>query len=322
MCPAMFKILPVPVNSATEVRRGLLLMIAGSLMIPLLDALAKVLGDVHGLPAAEIALGRCVIQALVVLPLLLALDGFAALRVQHLGLNILRGALLGLSSYAFFLALKFMPLASATAIFFVEPILITLLSGLVLRERIGRRRIVAVVVGFVGALIVIRPNFASLGWVAGLPLLTAALIAVYSILSRRLSAGSTPLAMHFYAGVGGTAVLFPMILGGGIGAPELVVELPRSSLAWGLLMAVGVLAAIGHFLFIKAYRLAPASVLAPFAYLEIISATLLGFAIFGDFPAAMDWLGIAIIVASGASLFLHERRMRGTDISLQPASAP
>lgn len=307
MVPAMLKILPVPVNSVVEVRRALLLMIAGSLMIPALDAVAKVLGDFHGLSASGIALGRFGFQTVMLLPLLIAVEGPAALRIRHLGLNLLRGALLGLASYAFFTALKFMPLADTTAIFFVEPILVTLLSALVLGERIGRTRILAVIAGFVGALIVIRPNFVSLGLVAGLPLLTAACIAVYSILNRRLSAGSTPLAMHFYAGVGGTLVLLPIVLGGSLGAPDLLSTIPRSGVVWGLLVAVGALATVGHFFFIKAYHLAPASVLAPFAYVEIISATILGLAIFGDFPAPMDWLGIAVIVGSGIYVFLHEQ---------------
>lgn len=317
----MSRMLPVPVNSVAERRRGLLLMMVGSLTIPLLDAVAKVLGDVHQLPAGEIALARFVIQSIMIFPLVILSDGIAALRVQHPGLNLLRGALLGLGSFTFFLALKFMPLADATAIFFVEPMLVTILSGLVLKESIGWRRIVAVLAGLAGALIVIRPSFTSLGLVAGLPLLTAAAVAAYSILSRRLSAGSTPLAAHFYAGLGGTLALAALTLVAGDSMPEFALVAPEEPAAWALLLAIGAIAAFSHFFFLMAYRLAPASVLAPFGYLEIISATLLGLALFGDFPAPVAWLGIAVIVASGTYIFLHERTSAGETAS-EPMVAP
>jgi drug/metabolite transporter (DMT)-like permease len=232
------------------------------------------------------------------------------LRIGHVRLNLLRGALLGIASFLFFLALKSMPLADATAIFFVEPLIVTLLSALFLKESVGWRRIGAVLVGFVGALIVIRPNFLALGLVATLPLMTAALVAVYLILSRHLAARTPALAMHFYAGVGGSLIMLFVCLGGmAAGMPEMRIVMPRGATVWGLLVIMGVFATVGHLLFVQAYRHAPASLLAPFSYFEIVSATILGLALFGDVPDFGKATGIAIIVASGVYIVWRENRL-------------
>ncbi len=122
-----FAIFPKPSNSQAS-KRGISLMITGTLLTPVLDAAAKILGQHHGMPVGEIALARFVLQTLMVLPFLLALGGWAGLRVRHLRLNLLRGVLLALASVAFFAALKAMPLADAIAIFFVQPMIVTLLS--------------------------------------------------------------------------------------------------------------------------------------------------------------------------------------------------
>ncbi|GGD39051.1 DMT family transporter [Aureimonas glaciei] len=293
-----------------NIRRGIGLMVLGALLVPGLDAAAKLLGGRHGLPTGEIALLRFVLQCLMVLPFLVVLEGWRSLRIRHVRLNLLRGALLGVASFLFFLALKSMPLADATAIFFVEPMIVTLLSALFLKESVGWRRIAAVLVGFVGALIVIRPNFLALGLVATLPLMTAALVAVYLILSRHLAARTPPLAMHFYAGIGGSLVMLAACLGGmAIGMPEMDLVVPRGTAVWGLLVIMGLFATVGHLLFVQAYRYAPASLLAPFSYFEIVSATILGLALFGDMPDLGKASGIAIIVASGVYIVWRENSL-------------
>lgn len=300
-----------PVLILTDnIRRGIVLMVLGALLVPGLDAAAKLLGGRHGMPAGEIALLRFVLQCLMVLPFLVALEGWRSLRIRHVRLNLLRGALLGVASFLFFLALKSMPLADATAIFFVEPMMVTLLSALVLKESVGWRRIAAVLVGFLGAVIVIRPNFVALGLVATLPLMTAALVAVYLILSRHLAARTSPLAMHFYAGIGGSLVMLVACLGGmAAGMSEMAIVMPRGQTVWGLLMVMGVFGTLGHLLFVQAYRFAPASLLAPFSYFEIVSATVLGLVLFGDMPDLGKGMGIAIIVASGVYIVWRENNL-------------
>lgn len=287
-------------ESFTAVRGGLGLMILGSLFIPGLDAAAKLLTERHGLSAGEIGLLRFAMQTAMVLPVLVVSEGWRGLKIRHPRLNLLRGVLLGVATFLFFTALKSMPLADATAIFFVEPMIVTLLSAVFLKEQVGWRRITAVLVGFLGALIVIRPNFLALGPVAVLPLMTAGCIAVYAVLSRRLSEANSPLAMHLYAGIGGMATLGAAVaIGSTMGVPELVLMIPAGWEAFGLIVLMGLFGTVCHLMFIHAYRLAPASVIAPFGYVEIVSAVFLGYALFGDFPDPWKWVGIAIIMASG-----------------------
>ena len=304
----------VRMNTSSEIRRGIVLMIAGSLVVPCLDASAKLLTERHGLSPGEVALARFLLQTAMAFPLVLAFHGASALRLRRPVFNLLRGMLLALATVCFFLALKFMPLADATAIFFVEPILVTLLSALVLKERIGIASGVAVLIGFTGTILVIRPNFLSLGIVAVLPLLTAFLVALYAILNRRLADTGKPLAMHFFSGLGGALLLLPAVLvGNAVDIPELRLAVPAAGAVCGLLAVIGVTATVAHLMFIQAYHDAPASVLAPLGYIEIPSAVLIGLLVFGDFPDPVTLLGIGVIVMSGLVLVTKAR---------QPVAAP
>lgn len=312
----------IPDSTPSEIKLGILLVTLAALLLPVLDASAKYLGENHGLPAVEIAFVRFALQALLSLPLLLWQEGIGGLRPSDLALNLLRGVLLAFGSYTFFTALTAMPIADAIAIFFVEPMVITLLSALMLKETIGWRRSLAVLTGFIGAVIVIRPNFAVLGPVATLPALSAVCVAVYLVLGRKLSRGSSPLSMHFYAGIGGTLFLGAILgVGASLSVTELTMVMPVGWLSWSLLFLIGLVGMIGHLMFGYAYRMAPGSVLAPFGYFEIVTATLFGLVLFGDFPDAMKWLGIAIIIASGIYIVWRESIVRRRDLgSADPAS--
>ncbi|WP_210168277.1 DMT family transporter [Aureimonas sp. Leaf454] len=283
-------------------------MVLGSLLVPLLDTAAKLLGEDHAMPAGQIAFARFALQTLMVLPLVILVEGFAGLKCRHPGLNLLRGVLLAGGTICFFIALKAMPLADAVAIFFVEPMIVTLLSVVFLREAIDIRRIVAVVVGFGGALLVIRPNFTALGAVALLPLLCAVFVSIYAVLGRHLSAATSSITMHFYAGIGGLATIsVVMIAGAGTALAEFQTVAPSGWPVWGLLLMLGFVATVAHLMFIQAYRLTPATLLAPFGYMEIVSATLFSILFFGDVPDAVKWLGIAVITASGLGLVWVDR---------------
>ena len=204
-----------------------------------------------------------------------------------------------------------MPIADAIAIFFVEPLILTLISAVFLGEKIGWRRLAAVAVGFIGALIVIRPSFINVGWPALLPLATAFCFAIYLALTRSLANDVGPLAIQALTGYAGCLTLSIAIGLGmlfGIDAALPIWPTPRQ---WSLLIVLGVIATGAHLLIVMAFRLTSASILAPFQYLEIISATLLGLLIFGDFPQPITWLGVAIIVGSGLFVYWRERRLQG-----------
>ncbi|MBB4001439.1 drug/metabolite transporter (DMT)-like permease [Aurantimonas endophytica] len=285
-------------------------MIAAAAFIPLLDAFGKILVMTYRVSAGEVALVRLVLQAGLILPVLLLARGRSGLSTTHLWLNLLRGALLAFSGVAFFAALEFMPLADASAVFLIQPMIVTLLSGVLLKERIGWQRIAAAAVGFIGALVIVRPSYAVFGVPSLFPVVAAVCAALYMIVTRKVSHGAKPLTMLFYSGLGGSVVLSAvMVVTLPFDIPALRLAWPASAAIWQLLLLTGLIGAIGHLLFILAYRLAPASVLAPFGYVEIVSAVLLGYLIFGEVPDGAKWFGMAIIVGSGLFIYAREKRL-------------
>lgn len=302
-------------------RSGVALMTAAALLTPIPDALAKILGGEYGVPVAEIALARFIFQTLTVLPLLLAFGGWVALRVRNPGLNLLRGVLLAVASLAFFAALKAMPLADAIAVFFVQPMIVMLLSVVFLREAPDLRRVLTVLAGFGGALLVIRPNFVALGLVATLPLICALLFAIYLVLGRHLSAVNSSLGMHFYTGLGGMVSLGVFLaIGALMDITDFHLTTPVGSSVWTLLMVMSLFASLIHLMYIQAYRLAPAGLLAPFSYFEIVSAAGLGLLLFADFPDPLKGLGMAIIIGSGLTLGWADRAMAQEKSSIRTAT--
>jgi drug/metabolite transporter (DMT)-like permease len=213
------------------------------------------------------------------------------------GLQIARGLLLIGSTYAFILALHYLPFVDVIAISFVAPVIISVLAATFLKEKMDAGRWTACVVGLVGALIVIRPGFAEASWALALPLVSAATFAVFSIITRFLSAHDPARATFFHSGLIAFAVI------------SLAVPFAwrwPTGLEWVGLVASGLLAAASQHFFIKANQYQTASVIAPFSYSEIIWGTILGYLVFRDFPDAWTWLGAAVIVASGLYIFRRE----------------
>jgi S-adenosylmethionine uptake transporter len=238
------------------------------------------------------------------LPLFLRTRG--PIVTSALPLHALRGALIALATLLFFSALKYLPLADAISIFFVEPLILTLLSAVFLGESVGWRRLTAVAVGFAGSLVIIRPSFHALGLPALLPLGTALSFAVYLILTRKLALHEQPERMQFYAGVFGGIVMTAALAAGEATDLAVLSFVWPDRWQWFLLAGLGVIATTGHLLVVHAFRRAPAGLLAPFQYVEIIGATILGLVFFGDFPDTVTWIGVVIIVGSGMYVFHRE----------------
>jgi len=280
------------------------LMATGVLVAPSVHAIAKGLTD--SLAPGQITWARFFFQLLILLPFVW---------VAHSGhiprptvAQALRGLLLALASVAYFTALAYMPLADCAAIFFVEPLILTVMSAMFLGEPIGWRRLLAVVIGFAGALIVIRPSFEHVGLAALLPLLAAFCFAIYLTMTRKQAKYEDARAMQFWVCVSATLALSAALIVGGQ-MLELSVIVPRwpTPFEWGLLVAAATIATCANMLAIYAFRTAPASILAPFQYLEILGATTLGVIFFSDLPDGTTILGIAIIVGSGLYVFRRER---------------
>lgn len=293
-------------SSARPIESGIAIMSAAMLLAPGMDALAKLLGET--LSAGEIAFGRFVFQTLV-LGAVLALRGRLAVPRGHLGLLALCGLFLAAAILLMVAAVQTLPIANAIAIFFVEPLILTLLSAVFLREPVGWRRVSAVAVGLIGALVVIRPNWAQFGAASVLPLLTAVFFASYLATTRRAGAHLTGMVTQTWAGMFAAVYLgVALLAGSAAGLAPFEATWPDAS-AWRLLAFLGVVAGVTHVLVATALSRAPASIIAPFQYLEIISATALGWLIWGDFPDTLTWLGTAIILSSGLYIFHRERRL-------------
>lgn len=275
---------------------GILLVVGAMSVVPFMDAIAKHL-SAH-LPVLQVVWARYFFHFCLIFPLVLLRYGPARLLPAKPVLQLVRGALLLASTALFFAAIAYMPLADALALVFVSPLIVTALSPWVLGETVGLRRRIAVVVGFCGALLIIRPGFGTLQWPALLALSAGIVFGLYFLSTRRLAGSAPPLVTLTYTAAVG-AVLMSLIL------PAFWVTPSLSDL--GAMAAMGLIAATGHFMLIKSFDFAPASLLAPFTYSEIVMTTLLGLVWFGDFPGAWTWAGIAIIVASGLYISIRER---------------
>lgn len=294
---------------------GILLMVLFCILAPMQDTFAKLIGD--AVAVGQVAATRFVFQAALLMPLAAVLGGLHRPGRAEIGLHLLRGALLLVATAMFFTALRFMPLADAISIFFVEPFVLTLLGGLLLGEPIGPRRYVACAIGFAGALLIIQPSFRAVGAVALLPLVTAVCFAFYMILTRRMATRMHPITLQAYTGLAALAIALPVLAGfNGSGIAPLDPTWPAAR-EGAMLIALGIVATLSHISLSYALSFAPASLIAPIQYLEIVAATALGLVIFGDLPDPLAYAGIALIVASGLFVFFRER-----DLGRRPLPPP
>jgi drug/metabolite transporter (DMT)-like permease len=298
---------------SASVSTGLFMMFAAVMISPIIDIFAKL--AITTVPAIEISAARFLIQSLAAVPFLLVRRHLFTLSWRSTGFHIVRGGILALSMVSFVATLEFMEVADAIAIFFVEPIILTILSSIFLKEAIGWRRYTACAVGFCGALLVIQPSFAEVGYVALLPVVSAFCIAIFAILTRIGSQKEDPWSMQLQSGFWGFVFCaLSMVFSDVLGMPGMTFASADATILLYLL-GVGVSATLSGILGVYAYRAAPASMLAPLQYLEIVSATIFGWLVFNHFPDALKWLGIAIIVASGLYIIWRERRFASKPVS-------
>lgn len=290
--------MPPPSTGPQHHLRGILLLVAAVSTFAVMDTTAKYLSQTYPVPA--IVWFRYVFQTVFMVAVLGPRLGRGLLRSRRPGLQIGRGAVLALSTLLYFLALSLMPIAEASAITFLSPLLLTALSVLFLRERVAPVAWLAVAAGFAGVLIIVRPGGAVFTPAAALPLATAFCFAAYQLMTRQLAGVDSSVATLFYGALVGTAL---------VSLPLPFYWHPPATLAHGLLLAMlGILGGVGHFVLIRAFEHAPASVLAPFVYTQLVSVLILGHVVFGDFPDGWSLAGMAIIVASGAFIAARGRR--------------
>lgn len=286
--------------------QGVILMLAFCVLAPLLDVAAKLAAE-NGVPVGQITFARFLVQAALMLPVMWLMGLGLGLRRRALGYACLRAFFLLVSTYAFVSGIQVMPIADALAIVFVEPFILLILGSLIFGDQVGPRRIAACGVGFCGALLVIQPSLAAFGLVALWPLATAFLFAFYMLVTRAMSAWMHPVAMQFHTSWTGVLMCLPiLVMANGSGIPSLDPIWPEGW-NWLWLFGVGFWAAVSHMCMTYALKYAPSATLAPLHYTEIVTAVILGYLIFGDFPNAMTWAGIVVIVSSGLYIIHRER---------------
>jgi len=286
------------IDAEHPLRRALPLVLLAGVCFSSLDATAKYLIQDHAL--FLVVWARYAGQMLVVTPIAWHRAGPGFWRTRHLRMQLARSLCLVSATACFFGGLRFLPLAEGSAITFLAPMFAVVLSIPVLGERPTRARWIASIAGFAGILILMRPGSAVFHPATGLLVLAAVSNALYQLLTRRLP-NDTPYTTLFYTAMVGTVGLTIALPFAGI--PATVT--PRDAF---FLVLLGLLAGVGHWMFITAFLMAPASLLAPFTYVHMIWATIYGFAIFGQLPDGLSAVGMAVIVASGVALVLHERR--------------
>jgi len=292
--------LPVsrPVGLEDEnVPRGIALMLTTTLFFVLIDTCGKYLVETQSL--TQVVWGRFFFHFLAVVVLLGPRLGHIW-RTGRPMLQVFRSTLLLVTTFLFFAGIRELPLAMASSIMFLSPILVTALSVPLLKESIGPRRTIGVFVGLIGALIIVRPGLGEVPLAALYFVAAAVTNALYQLTTRMLRETDDAFTTLFYTALVGTVLA--------TAAVPIEWQTP-TTVGWAVMAAMGFCGALGHFTLIQAFRSAPPSALMPFAYSGLVWATLFGFLFFANLPDGYTILGAAIIAASGFYIFRREQQL-------------
>lgn len=290
---------------------GLLLIMAALLLFACMDSTTKFLATRYNVPLVVAV--RYIVHCLLMLVLLAPSQGKRLVHTQRTGLVLLRAASLEVASLFIALALQRMPVAETTAINFLAPMLVVLLARPLLGERIGPLGWAAAITGFIGVLLIAHPHS---GLDAGgifYALCSVGAIVTYQLLSRVLATSERTIALLFYTALIGA-------LGFGLLLPWFLEGAAPSRLETLLFVSMGVTGGLGHYLFTAAYRHAPASLLAPLNYLQLLWAGLLGWLVFDHVPDPLSLLGMAVVAASGVMIAFKSRQPASVQLPLEKKS--
>ena len=257
-------------------------------MLPIMDGFAKYLSA--DLPVLQITWARYFFTVVFTFPVMLFLFRKYLIWTDKPKLQFIRGLILLCANICFFYAISIISLPKALTLAFIAPLIVTAFSPIFLGEKVGFRRWSAVIIGFVGSLVVIRPGFVEINLASLAALGTGIMYGFYLIITRKLSTSDNPLLTLLLTGVVGTIIISTVM-------PFVWVKPTLNQ--WSMMAAIGVFACIGHLFLILSLKYADASKLAPFSYFEIITNIIIGYYFFGDFPDNWTFLGLFIIVLSG-----------------------
>jgi drug/metabolite transporter (DMT)-like permease len=295
---------PSPSPPPTDrILRAILSTIVAMTCFSILNGMSKTLST-SGYPVIEVIWARYFFAFLFMMAMFLPRSGRELFRIHRLDTQIVRGMLLFMSSYLFFHGVVYLPLATAASISLTSPIVVTALSSRLLGEKVGRHRWAAVAVGFVGALIVVRPGHESFDWHVLLIVASTISSAFYQLFSRRYGQTERPDASATVATIVGTVAATPFL--------PFEWVMPTTGWHMAMFVGMGIMAGTGHYFLTIAYSQAPAAVVSPFNYTQLIGAAIMGYVVFHDFPDTWTWVGAAVIISSGLYIGYRERlRYRG-----------
>ncbi|MGE0564292.1 MAG: DMT family transporter [Pseudolabrys sp.] len=293
-------------NHAAQRRQrliGIALMCGALACFAVLDTIAKYLGT-H-MDVLQVVWARYTSAIVLTLFIYNPISHPGLLRSGQPWVQFGRGWVLIGSTLFNFLALRWLQLDEALALAFMTPFFVAILSGPILNEWIGWRRWSAIVVGFCGVLLITRPGFGGMHPAAFISIAAAVCYALYAILTRIAARTDSNETSLFYGNLLGAAVMLPVI--------PFVWTPPESLFVTGLMIATGILGSVGHFMLISGHRLAPAALLSPFIYTQLIWVIALGYLVFGQVPTLWTLAGASIVIASGLYMLYRERVVRGSD---------
>jgi len=286
---------------------GIVLMLCAFLCFTAIDSCAKAL--VQTLPAFEVVFFRYLGHVAIVSAFFMPSQGFGLLKANRPRTQIARAFVLLIGTTLNFFAVGYLPLAVTSAIFFLSPLMICALSVPFLRERVGPRRWAAILVGFLGVLVIVRPGLGELHWAWILSLGATLCASVYMMLTRVLAGEDTTETSQFYASIIPACAMFPIALW--------VWVWPQGWFEITLVCSIGFFGWIGHQFATIAHRMAPASTLAPFVYTQILWMTAAGYLFFNTVPDIWVYVGAVIVTASGLYVWLRERQLGRTQTALE-----
>ena len=281
--------------------KAIVLNLSAWVMLPIMDGFAKYLSST--LPVLQITWSRYFFTVVIVLPIMLIFFRKNLTWTEKPKLQLIRGLILFCANILFFYSISIISLAKALTLAFIAPLIVTALSPVLLGEKVGFRRWTAVVIGFIGSLIVIRPGFVEFNLASIAALGTGILYGFYLIITRKLHDADNPLLTLLLTGIVG-AILGTMIM------PTVWVQPTINE--WYMMFAIGFFASIGHLFLILSLKYANASKLAPFSYFEILPNIIIGYYFFNHFPDSWTFIGLFIIISSGTYIFKREIETKST----------
>ena len=291
---------------------GILLILGFAVLGPVMDTFAKLASP--NIPIGQIVFFRFLVQSVILIPIAIILKIVYIPKGREVFLHFSRAFFILTATSFFFAAIKYMPMADALAIFFINPFIITLLGKIFLNETLGWRRLIACIIGFLGTTLIIKPSFSLFGFVAFYPLITAITFSAYMVLTRYMTNSIHPITLQTYTGLSAVIIIIPLLL------IFKNTDFKELSPVWpdmynfALLIGVGSVASISHIFVVYGLKYAPASAVAPILYLEIVSAALLGYFIFDDIPDILSIFGLLIIISSGIYIFMREHYLNKVTI--------